>query len=64
VNTQVPAAQAVKCDSCGRTVTLTLKSATAAETAWRWFDCPYCRKANFLRLPGQILRATKGEQEL
>jgi hypothetical protein len=63
VSAQVPTTQAVKCDSCGQTVTLILKSATSPETAWRWFDCPYCRKANFLRLAGNILEVKKEEQE-
>jgi hypothetical protein len=63
MHAQAPTAHAVKCDSCRKTVTLVLQSATPAETAWRWFDCPFCHKANFLRVPGHIM-GVKAEQEV
>ena len=51
------------CDGCGRAVTLQVRPLTGVEAAWRWFDCPHCRKPNFLRLAGQILRVVKDQEE-
>lgn len=62
MSTQAPTARASACDSCGKAVTLILQLATSAETAWRWFDCPYCLKVNFLRLPGHILYVHMADQ--
>ena len=53
----------VKCDGCGRGVTLEVRAGGKATSAWRWFDCPHCQKPNFLRLAGQILRVVKEQPE-
>jgi hypothetical protein len=63
VETDQNNARGVKCDLCGRAVTLRLRQAPPAETMWRWFDCPYCRKPNFLRLAGQILEVIREDRE-
>jgi hypothetical protein len=30
---------------------------------WRWFECPHCRRPNFVRAAGQILEACKDQKE-
>ena len=50
----------VVCNGCGRSVTLTIRPLSVAETAWREFDCPHCQKPNVIRLAGHIL-AIRGE---
>jgi hypothetical protein len=55
--------QTVICDACGRSVVLQVQAATAAEAVWRWFDCPFCRKPNFRRIAGQILKVAGNEQQ-
>jgi hypothetical protein len=56
-------AKSVRCDLCGRPVTLRLRQAAVAETMWRWYDCPHCGKPNFLRLAGQILDVSGEDRE-
>ena len=52
---QDPTLRGVRCDACGTALLLRVRPLTAAEDAWRWYDCPKCRKPNFLRLPAKIL---------
>jgi hypothetical protein len=61
VHTDSHDATSVKCDGCGRPVTLEVRPLGLAQVAWRWFDCPHCRRPNFIKLAGQILRAVKDQ---
>ncbi len=45
----------VPCDGCWRVVRLKVRLLHLAESAWRPFDCPHCRKPNVLRIPAEIL---------
>jgi hypothetical protein len=53
----------VTCHGCGREVELRVRSLGLDDPAWRWFDCPHCRRPNFVRLAGQILRVVKDQPE-
>jgi predicted nucleic-acid-binding Zn-ribbon protein len=64
VHVQEPTLRAVKCDACGTSLTLQFRPVTQAETAWRWFDCPKCRKPNFLRIAGHILQVTLADENI
>jgi hypothetical protein len=64
VHSEESAATTVTCEGCRNTVILQIHTAVRAESAWRWFDCPHCRKPNFLRLPGHIESVHKTEQEV
>jgi hypothetical protein len=46
----------VDCQFCK--TALVLQLAAKASPAWRMFDCPQCRKTNFVTLAAQIVAAT------
>ncbi len=57
--TAIPVLRHVRCESCKRDVTLECKGLGGVvmyETYNEYF-CPYCRKQNMARTPGQIIAA-------
>ena len=64
VHADDPTTTNVTCHGCGGAIVLRLRPAVLAESAWRWFECPHCRKPNFLRLAGQILSVAKEQQKV